>query len=253
MLRCCVSLIVVDGVEISSNDERGLCPDFLSLSTNDTRQKPLKTLIKNGRLVKMESPLGNPLILGVNVLTIPRCLGFSTIPITDSSKVSEELEKILNSMNVIRKIAIAVKNNTENKLINPQYYLENGEIQRTDLAIYGKEVGFVASRKTEYSSFGTWGVVTYKIENTIKKLAIMWSVPFNYTSYDNWFKLAIINADMQTDKYLLYDMYYNKGITKGEVKKASTGSEIWQQEDYILQGIMGTGGSTTLNMSIHSP
>lgn len=244
MLRCCVNLIVVDGVEISSNNERGLCPDFSSLIPNDTRQKLIKTTIK--------SSLGNPFILGVNVLTIPRYLGFSTIPpITDSSKVSEELEKILNSMDVSRKIVIAIGNNTENKLINPQYYLENGEIQRTHLTIYDQEVGFVASRKTEYLSFGTWGVVTYKIENTIKKLAIMWSVPFNYTFYENCFKLAIINADMQTDKNLLYDMYYNKGMTKGEVKKASTGSEIWEQEDYILQGIMGTGGSTTLKMSIN--
>lgn len=246
-LRCCVSLVVVDGVtiETSSTNESVFWP---SLSLKE--EKPEQTVIE-GR-VKMESPLGNPLILGANVLTIPRFLGFSTTPITDSSKISKELEEILNSMDVIRKIAIAIANNTEKKLINPKYYLENGEIPRADLTIYEKEVGFVASRKTEYSTFGTWGVVTYQIENTNKKLAIMWSVPFNYTIYENWFKLAIINLDNQTDKNLLYDMYYNKGMTKGKVKKASTGSETWQQEGYILQGIMGTGGSATLNISIRA-
>lgn len=136
--------------------------------------------------------------------------------------------------------------------MNPKYYLEHGEIKRADLTIYEKEVGFVASRKTEYSTFGTWGVVTYEIENTDKKLAIMWSVPYNYGFYENWFKLSIINLNNQTDKNLLDDMYYNQGMTKGKVKKAATGSETWQQEGYILQGIMGTGGSATLNMSINS-
>ncbi|MCC5667317.1 hypothetical protein LC653_26400 [Nostoc sp. CHAB 5784] len=249
-LRCCVSLVVVDGVTIETNSTNKIVFWPYPLQFNTDSKKPTKTV--NRQTVKMESPLGNPLILGVNVLTVPRFLGISTTPITESSKISKELEEILNSMNVIRKIAIAIANNTEKKLINPKYYLEDGEIKRTDLTIYEKEVGFVASRKTEYSVFGSWGVVTYEIENTNKKLAIMWSVPFDYVLYENWFKLAIINLNNQTDKNLLDDMYYNKGMTKGKVKKAATGSETWQQEGYILQGIMGTGGSATLNMSINS-
>jgi hypothetical protein len=239
---------VVDGVtiETNSNNKIAFWPSPLQFNTDS--QKPTKTV--TGQTVKIETSLGNPLILGVNVLTVPRFLGISTTPVTDYSKISEELEKILNSMNVIRKIAIAIVNNTEKKLINPKYYLEDGEIKRTDLTIYEKEVGFVASRKTEYSVFGTWGVVTYEIENTNKKLAIMWSVPYNYSIYENWFKLAIINLDNQTNKNLLDDMYYNKGMTKGKVKNAASGSQTWQQEGYILEGIMGTGGSATLNMSI---
>ena len=246
--RCCVSLVVVDGVtiETKSTNKIGFCPCPLQFDTDS--QKPTKTV--TGQTVKMESPLGNPLILGANVLTVPRFLGISTTPITESSKISKELEEILCSMNVIRKIAIAIANDTEKELINPKYYLEHGEIKRADLHIYEKEVGFVASRKTEYSTFGTWGVVTYEIKNTNKKLAIMWSVPYNYGIYENWFKLSIINLDSQTDKNLLDDMYYNKGMTKGKVKKAATGSETWQQEGYILQGIMGTGGSATLNIQL---
>lgn len=230
MLRFCVSLVVVDGVKIKSSNSKNV----------------LSTLIK-------DSKLGNPKILGVNVLPLDKCLG-SRDPITDPPKISEELEKILNSMDMdaVRRIAIAIDNQTEKKLINPESYFDSGQIQRIDLAINEKKVGFIAARKTYYSIYGTWGVVTYEIENTTQKLAIMWSVPFNYGFYENWFKLAIINTDMQTHKNLLEDMYYNKGITEGKVQKASAGSKIWKKENYILQGIMGTGGSTTLDISIRS-
>ncbi len=94
-------------------------------------------------------------------------------------------------------------------------------------------------------------MITYEIGDLDKRLAIMWSVPYDYVQYENWFKLSVIPSDTKADQALYEDMYYNKHrITDGEVAQASAGAHEWKTPDHVLTGVMGTSGECTLNVSI---
>jgi hypothetical protein len=81
MLRCCTSLVVVDGVKTitasaAARDRRNngaATVGFWPFSI-PSREQPLMRILGDGK-VTIESEEGNPLILGVNVQCLPKYLG----------------------------------------------------------------------------------------------------------------------------------------------------------------------------------
>uniref|UniRef100_A0A8C4SV09 Uncharacterized protein n=1 Tax=Erpetoichthys calabaricus TaxID=27687 RepID=A0A8C4SV09_ERPCA len=104
----------------------------------------------------------------------------------------------------------------------------------------------IKAHTAEACSFGKWsftargcvGVMTYDIyENfqniTNKCLAIMFSVPFDYMYYDNWFGVGILKNDEACDQDLFKKMYYGnehdfrrKRASDGIIKYSREGIEI---------------------------
>ncbi|KAJ8377134.1 hypothetical protein SKAU_G00077140 [Synaphobranchus kaupii] len=94
---------------------------------------------------------------------------------------------------------------------------------------------------TKGSLFGIEGVLTYDIvddqnEGAVKRLALMFSVPYNYLFNDNWFALGFFDLDEECDEPLFNRMYRKRGTFRRE--KAS-GSEIYFQcGKFTLRGTM---------------
>lgn len=165
--------------------------------------------------------------------------------------------QLLNAIgSAIRRLAIGINNHTDKKLIKPKYYLFSGKIEAASLEVEGKRCGAVGASKTAGPvATGAVGVISYEIEGTPHRLAIMYSVPFDYTWYSNWFKLGIISKNTATNHDLYVDMYYDKGeLTSGNAARADEGYAEWHVEKdgitYHLEGVMGNGGVATMNTSL---
>lgn len=142
----------------------------------------------------------------------------------------------------LRSVIMNLTNSSSCMLINPQVYTYSGYC-------YVPPNPMVEKGKTEVCSFGqtkgtacgSVGVLTYDIFEDQKnkaeyRLAIMFSVPFDYTYYENWFALGLFKTAQACDYSLYEQMYYNTGSFKRE---KATGSQIrFQNEKFILTGTM---------------
>jgi hypothetical protein len=54
--------------------------------------------------------------------------------------------------------------------------------------------------KTEYSTKGTSGVIVYHIKDYNLSLAFMWSIPFAYLFYSNWWNLKVYEGLIEPDE-----------------------------------------------------
>ena len=92
-----------------------------------------------------------------------------------------------------RKISLTIKNYSQSILENPKVYFRAGTapsgIPNAKLSNY-KGLAWGA-RKTEYSNIGTAGVIVYQIKGQNKSLAVMWSIPFAYAGYRNWWNVKV--------------------------------------------------------------
>ena len=70
--------------------------------------------------------------------------------------------------------------------------------------------GFV---KTPHTACGTVGVFTYDLSlsgsDPIEKMALMFSVPYDYTYFENWFAVGVFSSNKICNYDLYYEMYYN--------------------------------------------
>ena len=130
--------------------------------------------------------------------------------IAGSALVITILSDLLESLTAARKISIAINNYTGKTLTTPKSYTFSGGTHALALEIDGDKAGFSSAEKTSGPvATGTVGVVSYELEGTGFRLAIMYSTPFDYDLYSNWFKMAVINKTTKTDYSLYEDMYYN--------------------------------------------
>lgn len=155
-----------------------------------------------------------------------------------------------------RRLAIGINNHTDKKLTKPKFYIFSGKIEAVSLEVGGKLCGAIGASKTAGPvARGAVGVVSFDIEGTPHRLAIMYSVPFDYNLYSNWFKLGIISKNIETNHDLYDDMYYDRGkLTSGYAAKADKGYAEWHVTKdgitYHLEGVMGNGGVATMNTSL---
>lgn len=86
--------------------------------------------------------------------------------------------------------------------------------------------------KSSGSATGSIGVLTYDLfersrNDYIETLAMMFSVPWDYNLYKNWFAVGIYKKSRNCDKDLFKQMYYEKKQKEhGFVREEATGSGI---------------------------
>ncbi|CAG8521031.1 5087_t:CDS:2 [Paraglomus occultum] len=143
-----------------------------------------------------------------------------------------------------RKIAIAVKNYSQDTLEKPRVWYINGTSKfglPFDSVVSGKGLAWGA-RKTEYSTAGTAGVITYKIRGRNLSLAVMWSVPFWYVGYANRWNVKVYEGTKKPQD-LFYEMY-NDGSHRGN-------SNHYEEKlfgNYSYRGTMGDAGQAILTV-----
>ncbi|XP_071327494.1 actinoporin-like protein [Trachinotus anak] len=155
--------------------------------------------------------------------------------------MSESAEAVAADVSSRRSVTIEITNVTNNYcLLNPRVYLENGET-------YNPPQPTVRPLKTEVCTFtkssgkatGSVGVLTYDLfersqNDYIETLAIMFSVPWDFNLYKNWFAVGIYKKGRNCDKDLYKEMYYEKKQHEhGFVREEANGSGINYVGNYL--------------------
>ena len=95
--------------------------------------------------------------------------------------------------------------------------------------------------RTPYSLRGIVGVFTYDLSLygsvTTDKMAVMFSVPFNFNFEENWFAVGVFSRDKKCDHDLYHEMYYNNSshFVRG---KAKDGDLIYEHEKVVIKASM---------------
>ncbi|KAM6957063.1 actinoporin-like protein [Aplochiton taeniatus] len=146
--------------------------------------------------------------------------------------MTESAEAMAATVTSRRSVTIEITNLTNNYcLINPKVYLDSGETYNPPQpTVRPLKTEVCTLSKTSAKATGSVGVMTYDLfersrNDHIETLAIMFSVPWDYNLYKNWFAVGIYSKGRECDEALYKEMYYNKS-QKGFVREESTGSGI---------------------------
>ncbi|XP_062331099.1 actinoporin-like protein [Osmerus eperlanus] len=171
--------------------------------------------------------------------------------------MSESAESVAVNMTSSRNVTIEITNLTNNYcLLNPKVFLENG-------CTHSPPQPTVRPLKTEVCSFskdsakatGSVGVMTYDLfEKTqngyIETVAIMFSVPYDYNMYKNWFAVGIFGKGKECNEALYKEMYYNKE-QKGFVREEARGSSITYEGNYLdIKATMSPMGRAMMKVEV---
>lgn len=87
---------------------------------------------------------------------------------------------------------------------NPATYFDSGVSNYVPpTSIAGGQVLVWGARKIGLTATGSVGVITYQLKDRDGTLAVMWSVPYDYSLYKNWWGVKV------------YDRYHSAN-NKGE-------------------------------------
>ncbi|XP_029294176.1 actinoporin-like protein [Cottoperca gobio] len=173
--------------------------------------------------------------------------------------MTETAEAVAADVKSRRSVTIEILNNTNNYcLLKPRVYLENGET-------YNPPQPTVRPLKSEVCTFaksggkatGSIGVMTYDLfersrSDYIETLAIMFSVPWDYNLYKNWFAVGIYKKGRDCDKELYKEMYYEKKQHEhGFVREEATGSAINYVGNYLdIKATMSPLGNAVMKVEV---
>lgn len=107
--------------------------------------------------------------------------------------------------------------------------------------------------KTYGKARGAVGVFTYELFNPSKKhteiMAVMFSVPFDYNLYSNWFAAGIFDNCKICDK-TLYDEMYNSTERKFVRGEADGSSITYKGNDVTIMASMSNSGSAVMKVEV---
>jgi len=103
------------------------------------------------------------------------------------------------------------------------------------------------ARKTNGVARGAVGVMTYYIPGIYFTLAVMFSVPYDYNWYENWWNVKLYVLDRTATSTMFNDMYSDKsGPFKGDDK--------WHSKDLgqglKFKGFMSSSGKAKLEIHV---
>uniref|UniRef100_A0A8D3DNI5 Cytolysin Src-1-like n=1 Tax=Scophthalmus maximus TaxID=52904 RepID=A0A8D3DNI5_SCOMX len=143
--------------------------------------------------------------------------------------MSESAEALSANLTSRRNVTIEITNLTNNYcLLDPKVYLESGcthsPPQPTVRPLKTEVCNFT---KTSAKACGAVGVLTYDLferkSNAAKEtVAIMFSVPYDFSMYKNWMAAGIFSLGKECNEALYKEMYYNKE-QKGFVRQEANG------------------------------
>lgn len=154
------------------------------------------------------------------------------------------VDDILKRTNHSRFIAIAIENFTNVKLQEPKWFLSSGLEASRVVPIDAGKAGIVAFKNVSYTFTGVSGVLTFRIERTNKRFAILFQVPYVYGVCDNWYNLSIIDMNTRVDQDL-YDTLISwsaNPVQAGELER--------DEFNFHMKGYMEDKAVTKLRVEI---
>ncbi|XP_047428865.1 DELTA-stichotoxin-Hmg2b-like [Mugil cephalus] len=137
-----------------------------------------------------------------------------------------------------RQCTIDLANQSNFILHDPSAFLISGMCD-TPLPLWmgHSDTGSALFSKTPHTACGVVAVFTYKLHNKSakqdeRKMAVMFSVPYDFNFYSNWYAVGVFDKETQCDHALYEKMYYGKqqGFIRG---KASGPSLTYRDDDDI--------------------
>ncbi|CAB1459715.1 unnamed protein product [Pleuronectes platessa] len=140
--------------------------------------------------------------------------------------MSESAEALAASQTITRNITIKITNSTNNYWLLDPSGLVQSPPEPTVCPLKTELCNFT---KTSGKASGAVGVLTYdlfeKYQSTPReKVAIMFSVPYDYGKYKNWVAVGIFPHGKEVNEALFNEMYYNK--EDGFKRMEGTGSGL---------------------------
>lgn len=109
--------------------------------------------------------------------------------------------------------------------------------------------------KTSNSACGSVGVFTYDLcrenKNTgCKRMAVMFSVPYDYNLHSNYCAVGITDTSKNCDNTLYEEMYYGKDGSWFDRITASVGNHVYRTDDLDIKCKMIDSHQPTLIINI---
>ncbi|XP_017578999.1 bryoporin-like [Pygocentrus nattereri] len=174
-------------------------------------------------------------------------------PAIGGSAVFTTADQISQGIKTSRNVTIQITNCSDTTtLANPRTYTFSGCCHHPPQPTIPQRTQETCSfSKISYTARGAVGVLTYQIlqnERHVGELAIMFSVPFDYNLYQNWFALGIFEADIPCDYNLFKRMYYD--VDGPFTRAKGTGSIIKHKDRPQLKGTMSSFGHSIIKVEL---
>ncbi|KAI4899037.1 hypothetical protein NFI96_027256 [Prochilodus magdalenae] len=165
-----------------------------------------------------------------------------------------DVDTISQNIGTSKKVTIEISNKSDTYILtNPRIHTLNGYCHLPPKPTINNNTKEACSfSKTGYSTFGVEGVLMYKIlqneSDHVAELAIMFSVPYTYIGFRNWFAFGLYESNTPCDENLLKQMYEGSGpFNRGE----GTGSTItYSDKGVAVKGTMSSSGHSIIKIEI---
>nr|XP_055049405.1 DELTA-sagatoxin-Srs1a-like [Misgurnus anguillicaudatus] len=166
-------------------------------------------------------------------------------------------DSVSANINCNRSCTIEINNMSEDYCLNnPKVYTYSGCCWHPPQpTISTNKTGICAITKIAFTACGAVGVLTYdlfhlKNEECTERIAILFSVPFNYNFYDNIFGIGVIMPTCECNEALYKKMYYeiDNSFIRG---KAKVSGIPYSAQRVKLEATMSNVGKAIIKLEIH--
>ncbi|KAK2833831.1 hypothetical protein Q5P01_017720 [Channa striata] len=155
-----------------------------------------------------------------------------------------------------RQCAIDIENNSADyTLCNLRIYTDSGSCEKPLPATLGaSRSGSGLFIKTPHTARGSVGVFTYDLcknseHQNSGKMAVMFSNPYDFNLYANWFAVGVFDVDKRCDYDLYREMYYSeeRGFVRGEAK---CGSLTYESDVVTIRATMSDSYTPVVTVQV---
>ncbi|XP_076867078.1 DELTA-stichotoxin-Hcr4a-like [Brachyhypopomus gauderio] len=183
-------------------------------------------------------------------------MAFTSAIIPGASLTGTSAEQISQGINTGRNVVIEISNFSDTYTLgNPKVHTSSGYcLSPPQPTIQKKTKEACSFTKTSDTACGAVGVLTYQMLTNesypVGELAIMFSVPYDYNMYENWFALGIFNAGLSCNDDLFKKMYYDPSTNHSTFTRGKgTGSEItFSGGKLCIKGTMSPAGKSIMKV-----
>ncbi|XP_058863292.1 DELTA-stichotoxin-Hcr4a-like [Acipenser ruthenus] len=173
--------------------------------------------------------------------------------IAGASFLGVTAEQISRNIQTNRNVTISIQNNCDFSLTNPRIYTFSGyNVDPPQPTIKEKTTAVCSFSKTSDTACGSVGVLTYDViknNDPVECTAMMFSVPYDYNLYENWFAIGAISVGTSCD-HALYNQMYNEG-GKGFIRKQATAGLIeFTGEAVEIKATMSPAGRSVMKVEV---
>ncbi|XP_058862366.1 DELTA-stichotoxin-Hcr4a-like isoform X1 [Acipenser ruthenus] len=190
--------------------------------------------------------------------------------IAGASLLGVTAEQISRNIQTNRNVTISIQNNCDFSLTNPRlthfpapetncqaspsriYTFSGYNVDPPQPTIKEKTTAVCSFSKTSDTACGSVGVLTYDViknNDPVECIAMMFSVPYDYNLYENWFAIGAISVGTSCD-HALYNQMYNEG-GKGFIRKQATAGLIeFTGEAVEIKATMSPAGRSVMKVEV---